>query len=410
MAIGAITVADDAAISSATASTPQPSITANPAAGELLVAFTNSVTGEGPEAFIQRLSADGAQVPNATDSQISTMGPPAATAYGVSTAANTNAGFHPLMGRYLVTWRADHDLPGLVDNEFERYGQALDVAGAQVPNFDFRISFAGPDGNSAVGAIDGGLAASTARRGWLQVWEADDNRPPLADNEFEIYGRFIGDDFDLDGFAAPVDCNDANPGINPFATDIQDNGIDEDCVGGDSINFDRDGDGSRRPADCNDNNPFIRPGRRDIPGNRIDEDCSGRDTPMPHARHRRGGVPAVRVITRVTRLVVKRAKRRMRITIKCTGPGCPNKLRRTKRFRVRRAGTSKLTGRVRGASLRPGREAAGTGDRERSHRAQRRVQDAQREGAHAARVVPAAGQHPHAALPALTPTAYCRSS
>ena len=352
--VGANTIADDAQISGGLNSAAQASITANPAAGEFLVGFANDLAGEGFEAFAQRLSSEGVQIPNATDSRISTMGPPGATAYDVSATVNTTAGFHPLMGRYLVTWASDHDLPGLVDNELERYGQALDGAGTEVPNFDFRISFAGPDGSTAAAPLDASLAASTARRGWLQVWEGDDNRPPLADNEFEIYGRFIGDDFDLDGFAVPVDCNDANPGINPFATDIPDNGIDEDCGGGDSINFDRDGDGSRRPADCNDNNPFIRPGRRDIPGNRIDEDCSGRDTPVLT----RAGVEAefqvFGSITRVTRLVVKRAKRRMRIRIRCVGPGCPNRLRRTKRIRVRRAGTRKLTGLVGGASLRPG--------------------------------------------------------
>ena len=177
--------------------------------------FANDVAGEGFEAFAQRLSSEGVEVPNATDSRISTMGPPGATAYDVSTTVNTTAGFHPLMGRYLVTWASDHDLPGLVDNELERYGQGLDGAGTQVPNFDFRISFAGPDGSTAAAALDASLAASTARRGWLQVWEADDNRPPLADNEFEIYGRFVGDDFDLDGFAVPVDCNDGEPGHQP---------------------------------------------------------------------------------------------------------------------------------------------------------------------------------------------------
>ena len=329
----------------------------------------------------------------------------------MSTARDTTAGFHPLMGRYVVTWRADHDLPGLIDNELRALRAGARRGGDAGAQRSTSASLSRDrTGTPPWARVDGGLAVSTARRGWLHVWDADDNRPPLADGEFEIYGRFIGDDFDLDGFAVPVDCNDSNPGINPFATDIPDNGIDEDCGGGDSINFDRDGDGSRRPADCNDNNPFIRPGRRDIPGNRIDEDCSGRDTPVLT----RAGVEAefqvFGSITRVTRLVVKRAKRRMRIRIRCVGPGCPNKLRRTKRIRVRRAGTRKLTGLVARRLAAPRREAHGPADRERGRRPQRRVQAAQRQGAHAARVVPAAGHHPQAALPALRPTAYCRSS
>lgn len=101
--------------------------------------------------------------------------------------------------------------------------------------------------------------------------------------------------------AAGNDCNDSNPGINPGAAEVANDGIDQDCNGADTImcivDADQDGygtylgttilaaDGSCDTAqsesatsdDCNDGDGGINPGAADIANDGVDQDCDGTD-------------------------------------------------------------------------------------------------------------------------------------
>ncbi len=95
-----------------------------------------------------------------------------------------------------------------------------------------------------------------------------------------------------------TDCDDTNDQINPLGIEICGNTIDEDCSGADlaCTCTDNDNDGYGNPGDascnngaqedCNDNNIAINPGATEICGNTIDEDCSGADLACPPADDR----------------------------------------------------------------------------------------------------------------------------
>ncbi len=104
--------------------------------------------------------------------------------------------------------------------------------------------------------------------------EDDSGGPPLPDTSENV---------DLDGDDWTVgegDCNDGDPAVNPGATEIACDFIDNDCQGGDLADQDRDGHNCEEVGgdDCNDLDAGTHPGiSNDTCGDFIDRDCDGDD-------------------------------------------------------------------------------------------------------------------------------------
>ena len=115
----------------------------------------------------------------------------------------------------------------------------------------------------------------------------------------------VANDLDGDGYVDSCgDCDPADPAINPGATEICGDGIDQDCSGADDVaDFDMDNydalacggddcddtdaainpgvdgdlDGSDVCADCDDGDAHNFPGNAEVCGDGFDQDCSGAD-------------------------------------------------------------------------------------------------------------------------------------
>ncbi len=78
-----------------------------------------------------------------------------------------------------------------------------------------------------------------------------------------------------DRASVPGDCDDSRADVYPGAPEVVDDGVDNDCAGGE--NTDQDGDGYHSAevggTDCDDTDPSIYPGADDPPGDGIDQDC-----------------------------------------------------------------------------------------------------------------------------------------
>ncbi|MEJ2084691.1 MAG: hypothetical protein P8Y44_03310 [Acidobacteriota bacterium] len=151
------------------------------------------------EIFGQRIDAFGFEV-GTNDFRISDMG---GTGSNLHSAGFPQVAYNGFDNEYLVVWHGEDDVGGLINGEYEIFGQRLNAATgtAQGVN-DFRISDAGGVGDAAFDAFEPAIAYNEIDNQYLVVWYGDDTVGGLIEEEFEIFGQL------LDHLGGEVGAND----------------------------------------------------------------------------------------------------------------------------------------------------------------------------------------------------------
>jgi len=172
----------------------RPALAYNPTRDEFLVVWegnenTSVANLDEFEIWGQLLSYDtsGVLVLTGNEMRISSMGPDGNPAYR---PFHPTAAYNPDEDRYLVVWDSDDDMPPIVNDEYEIFGQEMEYIGDVLTESgsDFRISDMGPAGDPNSDALNPAVAFNKARGEYLIVWSGNEF-PALED--FEIWGRRI---------------------------------------------------------------------------------------------------------------------------------------------------------------------------------------------------------------------------
>ncbi|MGH8952722.1 MAG: hypothetical protein ACRDX9_15045 [Acidimicrobiia bacterium] len=168
-----------------------PAAVHNPIDNHYMVVWTGSdnqgalVAGE-MEIFGQRLSAGGAAL-GSNDFRISDMGPDGNASFTTLLDNGPSLAHNPGTNQYLVVWEGDDNVGGLVDNEFEVFGQRLSASGAHVGANDARLTHQGADGVADASATAPSVVHDPEGGGYALVWTGIDSA-----GEPEIYTSRLG--------------------------------------------------------------------------------------------------------------------------------------------------------------------------------------------------------------------------
>jgi hypothetical protein len=194
-----------------------------------------------------------------------------------------------------------------LDADLDGFGGATPVVLGQAPCTGSGKSTVNTDCNDAVATVFPG-APEVPDDGIDQNCSGTDTVTCIVDADRDGFGTTVGTTtLASDGVCNATqqestthdDCDDGNAAIHPGASEIPNDGIDQDCSGADLltcfVDADHDGFGTTTTAppvggscvatglspfntDCNDAVATIYPGAAEITGDGIDQDCNGKDT------------------------------------------------------------------------------------------------------------------------------------
>ncbi len=171
-----------------------------------------------------------------------------------------------------------------LDNDSDTYGDpSSTVTGCTVPTGYVEVAGDCNDTNSSINPdaieecdsvdndCDGDIDDSDADldTSTASTWYPDSDNDSYGDEDAGVMQCEAPTSF----ISVGGDCDDSDAGINPGATDIELNGIDENCDGVDNTGTDNDGDGfTVSQGDCNDNDASINPNATETCDG-VDNDC-----------------------------------------------------------------------------------------------------------------------------------------
>ncbi len=163
----------------------QPAIAFDVSREQYLVIWSSDATNPGAYEIVgQYVSADGILIGSVQ--RYSDMG--AGDSDAQFDAVTPDLAWHPGLDSYVVVWAGDDDTGSLSDGRFELYGQLVDGAtGAEHGANDFRISYAGPDGDSN-DATNPSIAVTSDPQRWFVAFEGDIVDNGIHDPEIFMYG------------------------------------------------------------------------------------------------------------------------------------------------------------------------------------------------------------------------------